>query len=105
MRLAFDIHERLDVIEVFGIRGLFTNGRVPLEVLPEGVYKYDIRHGDDGSFCTLEKRVSVNHAGTILLKEPLDFGKQDYISIEGDDAPNFLCESASIADFFSCADA
>lgn len=105
MTSDFDINVRLDVIEVCGVRGLFTNGRVPASALPVGVYKYDIRHGDDGSFCTIEKRVVVNHAGTILLKEPLDFGNRDYITIEGDDAPNFLCESASIADFFSCADA
>ena len=100
----FDINERLDVIDVCGVRGLFTNGRVPAIALPVGVYKYDIRHGDDGNFCTIEKRVIVNHAGTILLKEPLNFDGKDYIDIQGDAGPNFLGEHVSTADFFSRAD-
>ena len=99
----FDINEPLDVIEMRGVLGLFTNGRVPENALPEGAYKYDIRHGDDGNFCTIENRVIVNHAGTILLKEPLDFDGKDYIDIQGDDGPSFLCEHASVADFFSRA--
>lgn len=101
----FDTGERLDVIEVCGMRGLFSNGRIPTDALPDGAYKYDIRHGDDGYFCTIEKRVVINHAGTILTKEPMDFGGCDYITVTDENAPNFLSETATIAEFFSCADA
>ncbi len=104
-RIDDDACKRLDVIEVCGVRGLFSNSRIPADALPDGAYKYDIRHGDDGYFCTIEKSVVVNHAGTVLTKEPLDFGGSDYIVLEGDDAPNFLCETATIAEFFSRADA
>ena len=49
-RIDDDACERLDVIEVCGVRGLFSNSRIPADALPDGAYKYDIRHGDDGYY-------------------------------------------------------
>ena len=48
--------------------GYFTNLRVDRKTVPNGWYAYDIRHGDSGSFCTIEPYVIVNHAGTFLTR-------------------------------------
>lgn len=74
--------EKLDVIEVLDRKALFSNGRLLPEEIPEGLYAYDLRHSDDGDrFCSIEPKVAVNHGGTVLLKEVLDFGEQGYISL------------------------
>lgn len=92
--------EKLDVIEVLDRRALFSNGRLMPEQIPEGLYAYDIRHSDDGSrFCSVEPRVGVNHGGTILLKEVLDFGEQGYIALDDDTEPNFTGEEMTAEEF------
>ena len=67
--------------------------------MPEGLYKYDIRSGDETDFVTLEKSVMVNHAGTVILKEPLDFGDKDYIPLDDDSSPNFTGEKMTLDEF------
>lgn len=92
--------EKLDVIEVLDRRALFSNGRLMPEQIPEGLYAYDLRHSDDGGrFCSVEPRVGVNHGGTILLKEALDFGEQGYIALDEDTEPNFLGEEMTAEEF------
>ena len=51
----------------------------PTEKLP---YRFDIRHGEDGEPCTIEKQVFANYYGTIL--SPVDFladSKDGYVDI------------------------
>ena len=92
--------EKLDVIEVLDRRALFSNGRLMPEQIPEGLYAYDLRHSDDGDrFCSVEPRVGVNHGGTVLLKEVLDFGEQGYIPLDEDTEPNFLGETMTVSEF------
>lgn len=38
--------------------------------LPECLYCYDIRHGDNVWFATLADHVGVNHAGSVICCEP-----------------------------------
>lgn len=83
--------EKLDVIEVLDRRALFANGRLLPEEIPEGLYAYDLRESDDGSrFISIEPKVGVNHGGTVLMKEMLDFGESGYIPLDEDNDPNFL---------------
>lgn len=83
-------NEKLDVIEVLDRRALFSNGRLMPEEIPEGLYAYDLRHSDDGGrFISIEPKVGVNHGGTVLMKEILDFGESGYIPFEEDTDPNF----------------
>ena len=82
--------EKLEVVEVLGQTALFTNGRVTEQELPEGLYRYDLREGENLAFATIERNVAVNHAGTILTKAPLDFGGQEYFVFDDDTSPNFL---------------
>ncbi len=88
-----------DLIELIGIPALFSNDRITQEDLPEGLYKYDLRHGDSGDFVAVEPRVIVNHAGTIITKEPIDFGDAGYISFDDDSSPNFLGESMTFGEY------
>lgn len=92
--------EKLDVIEVLDRKALFSNGRLLPEEIPEGLYAYDLRHSDDGDrFCSIEPKVAVNHGGTVLLKEVLDFGEQRYISLDEDTEPNFTGEEMTAEEF------
>lgn len=92
--------EKLDVIEVLDRRALFSNGRLMPEQIPEGLYAYDLRHSDDGDrFCSIEPKVGVNHGGTVLMRDILDFGESRYIPLNEDTEPNFLGETMTVSEF------
>ena len=92
--------EKLDVIEVLDRRALFSNGRLMPEQIPEGLYAYDLRHSDDGDrFCAIEPKVGVNHGGTVLMRDILDFGESGYIPLDEDTEPNFLGETMTVSEF------
>ena len=68
------LNEELQEIEIFDKPGLFSNGRLRDEEVPEGLYRYDLRGSDydPGQPITVEKTVVVNHdcmatCGTINL--------------------------------------
>ena len=61
------------------------------EEIPEGLYAYDLRYSDEkGKFISIEPKVGVNHGGTVLMKELLDFREKGYLSFTDDTSPNFL---------------
>lgn len=92
--------EKLDVIELLDHRALFSNGRIKPEQIPEGLHVYDLRHSDDGGrFCSIEPKVGVNHGGTVLMRDVLDFGKDGYIPLDDDTEPNFLSETMTASEF------
>ena len=75
--------KELSEVEINGRLALFTEQRVKRETLPEGIFCYDLRHGDDmGAPVSIENRVVVNHFGTILTAIPFDFGGKDYVSTD-----------------------
>ena len=97
-------HENIDsfdfeLIEILDKKALFTNSRVPDYALPDGLHKYELRGGDTEDFYTVEKSVLVNHSGTILMCEPLEFGKNDYVELDENTAPNFLGIDMSVSEF------
>ena len=61
-------------IELFDKPGLFSNGRIAREELPDGLFCYDLRGSDDdpGDPICVEEQVIVNHAGSVILTEPLE---------------------------------
>ena len=83
-------------IELLGKPALFTNERLTDEGIPQGLYCYHLREGDDGSFCSVEPKVSVNHGGSVITDEPIDFGEQGYVSFTDDTSPNFLGEELTL---------
>lgn len=75
------MEEELEVVEVLGQEALFTELRVDMATVPEGVHCYELRHGDDDSFpAAIEKKVTVNYFGAILLTKEL-LKEDDYLSL------------------------
>ncbi len=79
-------------IEIFDIPGLFSNGRIDAADIPEGLYRYDLRGSDydPGDPVTVEKRVVVNHAGSILTAKPLDIPEGGSLRLTEDEGLNFV---------------
>ena len=91
---------KYEFIEILGIPALFSNERIKDTDVPGWFYKYDLREGDcETPFATVEKRVVVNHAGTILTLEPIEFGNDDYRELDDDTSPNFTGESFTLEEF------
>lgn len=66
---------------------LFDSQRILDEDVPEGLFKYELRHGDDwGIPCEVCNKVVCNYFGTILTDEelPVDLNKFS-LSIKCDD--------------------
>lgn len=94
--------DEYEKIELLGKTALFSNARLTDADIPEGLYCYHLRHSDDGGkFCSVEPRVGVNHGGSVILKEPLDFGESGYISLDEETSPNFSGERENFSDFLS----
>lgn len=88
-----------ELIELFDQPALFTNNRITDADVPKGMYCYHLRHDDNGESCTIEKRVAVNHAGSVVTKSPIDFGTDGYISFTEDTSPDFKGETMSLYEF------
>lgn len=86
-----------EVIEFLGRKALFFNERT--RQVPKGLYIYHFRHGDDGTFVSIEPKVGVNHAGSLVTKRPIKFNKGDFLSIDDENYPNFLGEEMSVYDY------
>ena len=94
------LDDSFELIEVFDKKALFTNGRVKQSELPDGVYKYDLRDGEP-FFESIEKHVAMDHAGTVLTREPIDFGDSDRIEFDEETSPNFLGDEMTLRDYLS----
>lgn len=93
-------NEAYQQIELLGKPALFTNDRITEADIPQGLYCYHLRHSDDGGrFCSVEPKVGVNHGGSVITKEPLDFGTEGYISFTEDTEPNFTGEEQTLGEF------
>ena len=85
------LDEELDAVEVCGVKGVFANERIAPQDVPKGLYKYDLRYSDERrEFTSIEKKVIVDHGGTVLLKEKLDLGPDGVIEFDEETSPNFL---------------
>ena len=93
--------EQYQEIELFDKPGLFSNGRIARDDLPEGVYCYDLRGSDDdpGEPIYVENRVGVNHAGAVILAEPLDLSKEGYLRLTEEEGLNFTGGFSTLAQF------
>lgn len=71
--------EKYQEVEIFDVPALFSNGRISLADLPDGLYRYDLRGSDDdpGRPVTVEQNVAVNHAGAIITAKPLDLQEEE----------------------------
>ena len=93
--------EEFEIIEIEGKTALFTNNKMTDADVPKGLHCYHLRHGDDGNFFTLEKSAAVNHAGSVIVREPMELGENGCISLNNQNAPNFTGETTLMEDFFT----
>ena len=84
--------EQYQEIELFDKPGLFSNGRIVRDNLPEGVYCYDLRGSDydPGEPVCVEEQVVVNHAGSVLLTEPLELAEDGRLMLTEEEGLNFV---------------
>ena len=97
--INIEYDDEYELIDLFGKPALFTNDRITDADIPKGMYCYHLRQGDEDNFETIEKRVAVDHAGSVVTKEPIDLGEQGYISFTEDTSPNFTGETMSLYEF------
>ena len=88
-------------IELFDKLGLFSNGRIARDNLPEGVYCYDLRGSDydPGDPVCVEERVVVNHAGSVLLTEPLELTEDGRLMLTEEKGLNFTGGFSTLSQF------
>ena len=94
------LDEQLQEIEIFDKPGLFSNGRLRDEDVPEGLYRYDLRGSDydPGQPITVEKTVVVNHAASVLMAEELDLGAEGRLEL-GEEGLNFTGAELTVREF------
>ena len=94
------LNEELQEIEIFDKPGLFSNGRLRDEEVPEGLYRYDLRGSDydPGQPITVEKTVVVNHAASVLMVEELDLGAEGRLEL-GEEGLNFTGAELTVREF------
>lgn len=89
-----------ELIELFGKPALFTNECLTLNDVPLGLNIYHIRMSDNDSvFAALEPEVRVNHGGSVITSENIDFGEEGYIEFTDETRPYFLSQGLSIDDY------
>ena len=94
------LNEKLQEIEIFDKPGLFSNGRLRDEDVPDGLYRYDLRGSDydPGQPITVEKTVVVNHAASVLMTEELDLGAEGRLEL-GEEGLNFTGAELTVREF------
>ena len=100
---AKDDSTEYDEVEIFDQPGLFSNGRIRKEDLPGGLFKYDLRGSDDdpGYPISIENRVVVNHAGTVITAKPIELSDTGFRAFTEDEGMNFVGGSMTIRDFYN----
>ena len=93
--------EQYQEIELFDKLGLFSNGRIARDNLPEGVYCYDLRGSDydPGEPVCVEEQVVVNHAGCVLLTEPLELAEDGRLMLTEEKGLNFTGGFSTLSQF------
>ena len=91
--------EEYQLIELFDKPALFTNERLTASDIPKGFHCYHLRLDDGNRFCTTEKKVVVNHGGSVITKEPLPLGAEKYIALTDETGPNFIGEDITMGQF------
>lgn len=76
MRLDDITNERFEKILLYKRPVLFTPLRIRNDAVPEGIYKYEVRHDDEctGEIVEITHGIFVNHWGTILSDHQLRLG-------------------------------
>lgn len=97
-----NLEERYGKIELFGKPALYVNTRLTDEDIPAGLHCYYLGvSGDRSRFCSVVPQADARHGGSVILKEPLDFGERGYIPLIPKEDLISLGEAETLADFLS----
>lgn len=91
--------EQFRTVDLFGAPALFSDSRVNLSLLPEGLYRYELRGADydPGMPVALENHVRVNHAGTILTAFKVELPEDGHLWLG--DGLNFMEGKQTIEEY------
>lgn len=104
MKVEEDEHN-YEIIEICNTIGIFINFRLNRQVVPEGVFVYDLRYDEKGNFGSIENRVLANHAGTVVTRVPIDLPEKDgsiRYRILNDEDYNFTGGKTTLNEFVDC---
>ena len=94
--------EKFEIMELFGMKVLYTCLRVDRKTIPSSLFAYDCRHDDDstGELCEIKPYIMVNHWGTIICKEPIDL-IDDGCRLVSEEDYSYTGEVTTLSDFVS----
>ncbi|MCD8231132.1 MAG: DUF3849 domain-containing protein [Clostridiales bacterium] len=86
-------------VEIFKVPALFSDGQIPDNEVPDGFYRYDLRHSSEDvtERIRVENNVAVNYAGTILSVYPLNLPERGYDNLG--DGFSFTGERISFGEY------
>ena len=91
--------EKFQEVEIKGHFGLFTDCRIDKNSIPEGLYCYKLRHGDDNAYlAALEQSVRVNYFGTVLMADKLEIEQDGFMELSYDEF-SFTDEKLSVLEY------
>jgi hypothetical protein len=84
-----------------GKPALFSELRLDSKTIPKPLYVYHVRHSDEDFLkaVTVEKKVAVNHRGTLITIDKLDLGPGGIYRLAPDDL-NFRRDEVKSLEFF-----
>lgn len=71
-------------VTILGVPALFTDLRVDRSTMPDGLYRYELRHSDEdwGEPVSLSRSIVVNYYGSVITREPLQLPIDGWIPLE-----------------------
>lgn len=74
-------------VTVFDNPALYTSLRIDRDTVPEGVFLYELRHGDEdwSEPCQLSHGILINHYGTVLTREPIQLPIEGWLPLKPGD--------------------
>ena len=90
-----------DEVTIFDRPALFTECRIDRATMPEGVYRYELRHGDEdwGEPVELARSIFANYYGTVLTREPFQLPIDGWVPMENDSLSFLDGECRTLAEF------
>lgn len=74
--------EQFSNVMVFGHPMLFTDLRCDRSTLPQGMYLYEVRHGDEEADpYQIAEHVLINHYGTLITDVPINMEQEQDIPL------------------------
>ena len=77
------------------------NGRIGMRQDSSVLYSIACKAKQAGKAVGVTTSVAINHAGTIITKEPIIFGEEGYIEFDDDSSPNFHGDEMSVEEFLN----